>query len=184
MTMASLQGVGFCAHYSPQGDWAFKLALAIARRLSLQLNVFHFLSDPYGPKDATVEGLDRKERQRIVIDREKQLRLYYDPMLGDFLDVGFRLCEEREWTELHRCLSRHEFQLLVLACPFHSSTFGGRRLEDFTDSFVCPVVVVGPTSHLDIRLNSPARLIADRLGLEHIVKTIEPHPEGLSRQAG
>lgn len=165
MTMPSIEAVGFCAQYSPQGDWAFDLALAIARRHSLQLNIFHFLSDPYDPDDREEEGRNREESLQLAVDKEKQLRLYYDPKLDDYLDVGFRLCEDREWTELHRCLSRREFQVLVLAYPSHGATFGGRSIEDFADRFVCPVVLVGPTSPFDIKLNNPARLIAERLGL-------------------
>jgi hypothetical protein len=166
MTMTSLRAVGFCAHYSKQGDWAFELALGLARRNQLQLNIFHFLSDPYDPEDLSAKGEDPSEIQRIAVEKEKQLRLYYDPKLGDFLEVGFRLCEDREWAELHRCLTRQEFQVLVLPRPRLDSTFGGKSLYEFMDRFVCPVVAVGPASHLDIRLNKPARLIAYRLGLE------------------
>jgi hypothetical protein len=184
MTMTSLTAVGFCAHYSTQGDWAFKLALAMARRNALQLNIFHFLSNPYDPADRAGEGLDKDEVRRIVVEKEMELRLHYDPKLGDYLDVGFRLCEGREWTELHRCLSRREFQVLVLARPNHNSTFGGKPLDEFMDRFACPVVVVGPTSPLDIWLNSPARLIADRLGLGGLAGMSGVRQGGWVRQAG
>lgn len=184
MTMTSLEAIGFCAHYSPQGDWAFELALAMARRLGLQLNVFHFLSDPYDPADRPPDGLDSQELRRLVVAKEKRLRLYYDAKLGDFLDVGFRLCEDREWTELHRCLTRREFQVLVIPCPDHQATFGGRPLEEFVDRFVCPVVVVGPTSPRDVLLNRPARLIADRLGLDGPPDALGWRSGGAVRQAG
>jgi hypothetical protein len=184
MTMTSLNAVGFCAHYSRQGDWAFELALAMARNNLLQLNIFHFLSDPYDRTDGTGEDRDRDEIRRIVVEREKQLRLYYDPKLGDYLDVGFRLCEDREWAELHRCLTRREFQVLVLPRPRLDSTFGGKPLYEFMDRFVCPVVAVGPTSPLDIRLNSPARLIAYRLGLEGHAGLGAPHQAGSLRRVG
>ena len=184
MTMTSLEAVGFCAHYSKQGDWAFELALAMARRNLLQLNIFHFLSNPYDLMDRTGKGRDRDEVQRIVVAKEKRLRLYYDSKLGDYLDVGFRLCEEPEWTELHRCLTRREFQVLVLARPRHDSTFGGKPLDEFMDHFVCPVVAVGPASALDIRLNSPARLIAYRLGLEGQTGMTGLHGGGVIRKVG
>ena len=45
------------------------------------------------------------------------------------------------------------------------STSRGKPLEEFADTFVCPVVLIGPSSPHEFRLNSPARLIADRLGL-------------------
>jgi hypothetical protein len=182
--MTSIEAVGFCAHYSTQGDWAFEVALAMARRNLLQLNVFHFLSNPYDPADRSAEGIARDELQRVAVEKERRLRLYYDAKLGDYLDVGFRLCEDREWTELHRCLTRREFQVLVLARPRHDSTFGGKPLDEFMDSFVCPVVAVGPTSPFDIRLNSPARLIADRLGLEGPAGMTGLHGSGLARKAG
>jgi hypothetical protein len=184
MTMTSLQAVGYCAHYSAQGDWALSLALAMARRNGLQLNIFHFLSDPYGQAKEIEPDLDGQKLRDVVVEKEKELRLHYDPMLGDYLDVGFRLCEDREWTELHRCLTRREFQVLVLACPHHESTFGGKPMDEFMDSFVCPVVLVGPTSPLDIRLNDPARLIARRLGLEDPTGILGSSPGGLSRRAG
>ena len=31
MTMTGVYAVGFCAHYSPQGDWAFNFALSLAQ---------------------------------------------------------------------------------------------------------------------------------------------------------
>ena len=184
MTMTSLQAVGYCAHYSTQGDWALSLALAMARRNGLQLNIFHFLSDPYSSGDRTEPLLDGEQLRSVVVQKEKELRMRYDPKLGDYLDVGFRLCEDCEWTELHRCLTRREFQVLVLACPQYDSTFGGKPVDEFMDSFVCPVVLVGPTSPLDVRLNSPARLIAQRLGLENPAGILGVSPGDLSRRAG
>jgi hypothetical protein len=165
MTMISVEAVGLCAHYSRQGDWAFELALSIARRHSLRFNIFHFLEDPYELNRRTADKLPGERRWQAVVEAEKKLRLYYDPKLGDFLEAGFRLCEDPEWTELHRCLTHREFQVLVLARPALETTFGGRLIEEFADGFVCPVVLVGPSSPFDIELNSPARLIADQIGL-------------------
>lgn len=165
MTVMSISSVGFCAHYSQQGDWAFDFALALARRSMLQLNVFHFLADPYDPTDRTGEGLSQAERRRIIIERERELRFYYDSRLGDYLEAGFRVCEDREWVELHRCLARREFQVLVLGYPRYGARFAGKPLEEFAHCFACPVVLVGPTGPSELHLNSPARLAADRLGL-------------------
>jgi hypothetical protein len=165
MTTTHLRSIGLCAHYSPQGDWAFDLALDIARRGEMQLNIFHFLANPYDPEDRTGLGLPDGEYRRLVIEQEKKLRLYYDDRLGDYTKVGFRLCEDREWLELHRCLTRREFQLLVLPWLRHDSTFGGAPLADFADRFVCPVILVGPSAPSDLHLNSPARLISDQFDL-------------------
>jgi hypothetical protein len=165
MSTFAVRAVGFCAHYSTPGDWAFDFALRLARERSLRLNVFHFLTNPYDPGARVPEGLSREERAALAIQLERDLRLYYDARLGDYLDAGFRLCEDPEWTELHRCLTKREFQVLVLGHPHEGARFGGVPIEDFATSFVCPVVLVGPSSPLDVRLNEPAALIHDKLGL-------------------
>jgi hypothetical protein len=165
MSTFTVRAVGFCAHYSRQGDWAFEFALRLARAGSLRLNVFHFLVDPYDPEARPPADLTPDERAALAIQLERDLRLYYDRRLGDYLDAGFRLCEDPEWTELHRCLTRREFQVLVLGYPREGSRFGGVPIEEFASSFVSPVVLVGPGSRREIRLNPPAALIRERLGL-------------------
>jgi hypothetical protein len=165
MTMPRLEKVGFCAHYSRQGDWAFDYALGLARLSGIPLNVFHFLSDPYDPTDAPPTGLSRKDRQNLVVERERELRMYYDSRAGDYLNVGFRLCEDNEWTELHRCLLLREFQTLVLGYLRPDAVFAGKPIEQFADGFVCPVVLVGPDHAQQFRLNRPAALLPERLGL-------------------
>lgn len=165
MTQATINAVGFCAHYSAQGDWAFDFALELARRRGQRLNVFHFLVDPYDPEDHRGEILSPDEKHELAIEQERELRLYYDERGGDYLEIGFRLCEDPEWTELHRCLTRREFQVLVLAYPWPGATFAGMTLEEFAHSFVCPVVLVGPGSSGEIRLNHPAHLLGDSLGI-------------------
>ncbi|MFC2171423.1 universal stress protein [Acidobacteriota bacterium] len=168
MTATSIHSVGFCAHYSSQGDWAFNAALNLARQYSLQLNVFHFLSDPYNPDDRLDLKLRHTALDRLIIEKEKELRFYYDEKLGDYLNAGFRLCEDKEWTELHRCLCKREFQVLFLGYPYPNATFGGKPIENFADSFVCPVVLVGPEMPNEYHLNRPAVLLVDRLGLSDL----------------
>ncbi len=165
MAIPTLKAVGFCAHYSDPGDWAFDYALKLSREHALQLNVFHFLSDPYGLEFDDARYLNREERARRVVELEKELRLYYDHRAGDYLEVGFRLCEDAEWTELHRCLVVREFQILVLGCPNPMATFGGRPIEEFAEAFISPVVLVGPDNPDQYRLNSRAALIVDKLDL-------------------
>jgi hypothetical protein len=165
MSTLAVRAVGFCAHYSPAGDWAFDLALELARARGLRLNVFHFLVDPYDPEARPPRGLSREQRAALAVRLERDLRLYYDARLGDYLEAGFRLCDDPEWTELHRCLTRREFQVLVLGYPHEAATFGGVPIRDFATSFVCPVVLVGPGSREEIQLNEPAALIDDGLGL-------------------
>jgi hypothetical protein len=165
MTIPHLNAVGFCAHYSEAGDWAFDYALRLSRLHGLQLNVFHFLTDPYDPTDTDLGPITREERARLIVERERELRMYYDTRAGDYLDVGFRLCEDNEWTELHRCLLIREFQVLVLGYPDPAASFAGRPIEEFANAFVSPVVLVGPGDESQIRVNSRAIIIRDRLGI-------------------
>jgi hypothetical protein len=168
MTAVALKAVGFCAHYSQQGNWAFDYALRLSREKLLQLNVFHFLADPYKPEDTTSKGMHREEKARLSIDLERELRMYYDELAGDYLEIGFRLCEDNEWTELHRCLLKREFQVLVLGYVSEDATFGGNAILEFANAFVSPVVLVGPNHPDEFYLNASAAMISDKLGLGKI----------------
>ncbi len=168
MTRQGLYAVGFCAHYSQQGDWAFEYALGLAERSGLQLNVFHFLEDPYDPADNSGKDLSAEERAKIAVERERELRLYYDEKAGDYLKVGFRFCEDNEWTELHRCLLVREFQVLVLADIKQGCMFAGKPIDEFAHAFVSPTVLVGPDKADQLRINTRAEMITHELGLaEH-----------------
>ncbi len=165
MAVPTLNAVGFCAHYSDQGDWAFDFALRLSRTHNLKLNVFHFLSDPYDPEDNLADLLSNADRAKLAVEREKELRLYYDQRAGDYLDVGFRLCEHAEWVELHRCLVVREFQVLVLGYIRKDVSFGRKPIEEFAESFICPVVLVGPDRPDQFHLNRRANMIVDKLEL-------------------
>lgn len=163
MAIPTLNAIGFCAHYSQQGDWAFDYALNLSRKHNIQLNVFHFLEDPFDPSQKSMKDISDSEKQKLVIEREKEMRMYYDRRAGDYLDVGFRLCEDNEWTELHHCLLVREFQILVLGYIDKDAHFAGKPIEEFANSFVCPVVLVGPDSPEQLHLNSQANLISEQL---------------------
>jgi hypothetical protein len=92
MTTATFRAVGFCAHYSKQGDWAFAFALDLSKKYSLKLNVFHFLEDPYDSSDTNIRHLTEAQLSNLAIERERELRLYYDGLAGDYLDIGFHSC--------------------------------------------------------------------------------------------
>jgi hypothetical protein len=171
MTTVSIDSVGLCAHYSPPGDWAFDLALRIARRRGVRLNVFYFLTDPFDPEARARQTPSRDELIQMIVDRERELRMYFDERAGDYLDVGFRLCEDTEWRELHRCLIKREFQVLVLPYPHSRAHFGGRPLIDFVEDFGCPAIVVGPDAPDRLYLNLPARLITEQLDLPSHYRT-------------
>lgn len=166
MAIPTFNAIGFCAHYSDQGDWAFDFALRISESTGNTLNVFHFLTNPYDPDDNAAEKMSPEERERMAVEREKELRMYYDDRAGEYLDVGFRVCYDNSWIELHRCLLIREFQILVLGYPHHGAYFAKKSIEDFANSFISPVVLVGPDSPDEFYLNKQAFLIIDKLGLD------------------
>jgi len=102
-----------------------------------------------------------------AIELEKRVRLYYDERLGDFTNVGFRLCEGDEEPELRRCLiMRREYDVLVLPYRSHGHRFGGRSIEEFAQSMPCPTILVGPDRENRLFVNATAHIWMDRLGLQ------------------
>ena len=165
MTIPTFNAVGFCAHYSKQGDWAFDFSLQLSQLHNVQLNVFRFLKDPYGPNDTWPKHLSHSKIEKLAIAKEKKLRLYYDQRAGEYLNVGFRLCYDDSWTELHRCLMMREFQLLVLGYTESGAIFGSKPIEKFANDFISPVILVGPENPKQFYLNSQAALLSSELGM-------------------
>lgn len=168
MTVQGIRGVGYCARMTRSGDWAFDYALDLAVDHEVRLDVFFFPTPPCRPhatRGRRGELAALSEEQRIRM--EKDVRLYYDDLLGDFVNVGFRLCEGDEDPELRRCLLvRKEYDVLVLAYEGYHCLFGSRRIEEFSESMPCPVVLVGPERPDQFFVNTPARVWIPRLGLE------------------
>jgi len=167
MTRARLNAVGYCARMTPVGDWAFQLALDLARRYDAQLDIFIFPTHPceeHEPRGARGDRAGISDQDAIDIERE--VRLYYDELLGDYVKVGFRLCLGDEAPELKRCLFGREYDVLMLAYEKRLCPFGERPIEEFADRMQCPVVLVGPGSRNEIYLNSPAELWTADLGLD------------------
>jgi len=165
VTIPTFNAVGFCAHYSEQGDWAFDLALQISQLHNLQLNVFHFLKNPYDSNKSWPSHFSHEQLEKIAIAEEKKLRLYYDHRAGEYLNVGFRLCFDDSWSELHRCLMIREFQLLILGYTAYGAKFTGKPIEKFADDFISPVILVGPDDPGQYYLNSRAGLLSYKLGI-------------------
>ncbi|MEN8148927.1 MAG: universal stress protein [Planctomycetota bacterium] len=164
MTTLTLNAVGLTADLSPSGDRAFRYALSLARTYGLQLNVFAFLDNPFEP-DPTVSELTPEEREKRIIAADRKLRLHYEDRLGDFVDVGFKVCEGREGEELRRCLKRREYQLLVIPYRDHGMPFGDMPVEQFASRFLSPVVLVGPWRKVRYYLNAQAVHLKDKLHL-------------------
>ncbi len=161
MTSIAVKDIGFTAHFSRQGDWGFEFALSLARRLGHRLNIFYFPRLDSSLSNRPAGRLD--EDELVALDR--RVREYYDDRLEDFVDVGFRVCEDFVATELRRCLFRREYQVMVLGYLGHGATFGDDSIEAFAYRFNGPVVLVGPDRPDQLYLNPPARLVGWRLGL-------------------
>jgi len=173
MTTLSVEAIGLCAHYGEDGERAFQLAFSLAKKRRRRLNIFQFLNDPYEPTADDHADVTGTERQRRLVEMERTLRLHYDARLEDYVDVGFRICEDSAWKELQRCLLlRREFQTLVLVCPSEGARFGDGPLLQRVDQFGCPTIVVGPGSRPH-RCNAPARLILDQLFDQDIVSGLQ-----------
>ncbi len=180
MTTPRVTKIGLVAHYSPQGDWAFDAALQMARTRQATLNVFQFLESPYeAPLDLPPSQVSTREfDDKILIDADRRLREYYDDSLGEFVDVGFRVCESgRHNLELRQCLKRREFELLIVPYLEYGSTFGNMPVEEFAYRFNAPVMLVGPELAQQYHLNPSAEVISKTLYLPEGILSVIPQPK-------
>lgn len=161
MTTIAVKDVGLCAHFSLPGDWAFEFALSLARRLRHRLNIFYFprLDPSFSDRPASAWAEDE------LVDLDRRVREYYDDKLGDFVDVGFRVCEDLVDMELRRCLFRREYQVMVLGYLGYGAPFGDSSIESFAYRMNSPLALVGPHRPSQFYLNPPATLISGQLGL-------------------
>ena len=58
-----------------------------------------------------------------------------------------------------------EFQVLVLGYAGKDGTFSGKPIEEFANSFICPVVLVGPDGPEQFHFIRAADLISEKLGV-------------------
>lgn len=167
MTKARLNAIGYCARMTEVGDWALRYALDLARRHGAKLDIFFFPTSPcegHEPRGRRGGGFEISDADAVEIER--RVRLYYDELLGDYVQVGFRLCLGDEAPELRRCLFDREYDVLVLAYERRLCPFGERTIEEFAERMQCPVILVGPGSGDEFSLNRPAQLRTADLGLE------------------
>jgi len=158
-----MNGIGLCAIFSREGDWAFDYALSLARHHRTRLNIFHFLESPYQlRRDMVFVDADRKEVAPVSPDllakKDKELRESFDDRLGEYTDVGFRLCEGNDEFELKRCFRKGDYEILVIGYHGKGAPFGGTTtIDEFAAKFKAPVVLVGPESPDSYHINEPAR---------------------------
>jgi hypothetical protein len=161
MSTIRVKDIGFCAHFSRQGDWAFEFALSVARLLNSQLSIFYF---PWVDRPVS-DWPGGRLRDNELVNLDRQVREYYDDKLGDFLDVGFRVCEDLVDKELRRCLFHRDYQVMVLGYLAYQAPFGDCSIESFAYRFNGPLVLVGPRRPDQFYLNPPATLVRWQLGL-------------------
>ena len=99
-----MKGIGLCAIFSRQGDWAFDYALSLARKHKAKLNVFHFLESPYAVRRDVVFVDAKKDKTAVVTPdliakKDKELRLKYDERLGDYIDVYISLDKNKSESD-------------------------------------------------------------------------------------
>jgi hypothetical protein len=166
-----MKGIGLCAIFSRQGDWAFDYALSLARKHQAKLNVFHFLESPYAVRRDVVFVDAEKDKTAVVTPdliakKDKELRLKYDERLGDYVDVGFRLCEGSDEWELKKCFKRGDYEVLVIGYQAKHADFGGTTtIEEFAGRFHGPLVLVGPESPDVFHINEKAKEMLDQLDI-------------------
>lgn len=158
-----MQGIGLCAVFSRQGDWAFDYALSLARKHKTKLNIFHFLESPYMLRRDVVFVDETHTKTAVVTpeliaEKDKELRHTYDEKLGDYVEVGFRLCEGAHEWELRKCFKKGDYEILVIGYQGKGADFGGTTtIEEFAKKFHGPLVLVGPEASDEFFLNEPAR---------------------------
>ncbi len=166
-----MRGIGLCAIFSRQGDWAFDYALSLARKHNCRLNIFQFLESPYAlRRDMVFVDKSRSKTApvtpELVAEKDKELRSAYDEKLGDYVDVGFRLCEGNDEVELKKCFRRGDYEVLVIGYQQKGAVFGGTTtIEDFAKRFQGPIVLVGPDSPNTFYVNEKARALIGELNI-------------------
>lgn len=165
--------LGLCTNFTQTDEWAFEYALQLARKRGWQLNICHWLNSPYTlRRDVVPDDLFDLTRLQTVTPAlltrlELQLRQYFDPKLGDFTDVAFKLCEGQYQVELVRCLRSHLLDLVVMG--YRSVDEGNfenwQPLEVFAANLPYPIVLVGQDGPQSFLLNAQAQEWLDQLDL-------------------
>jgi hypothetical protein len=168
-----MKTVGFCTHFAPTDEWAFEYALNLARTQHWQLNICHWLESPFTIRRDVVYA-DPFEHDQIVTvtpallnQLERRLREYYEPKLGDFTEVAFKLCEGQYQVELVRCFRQQLLDLVVMGYQPAPDTpsLGERSVEAFAAGLAYPAIVVGGNGPGTFLINQAAVDLPDQLVL-------------------
>lgn len=158
-----MKGIGLCAIFSRQGDWAFDYALSLARHHKTKLNIFHFLESPYAlRRDVVFVDAEKTKTAPVTPDfiatKDKEMREMFEERLGDYVEVGFRLCEGNDEFELRKCFKKGDYEVLVVGYKEKGAAFGGTTtIEEFAAKFKGPIILIGPESADSFYINDHAR---------------------------
>jgi hypothetical protein len=160
-----MKKIGLCTHFSQTDEWAFNFALELVRRQGWQLTICHWLNSPYSLRRDVVYpslhegGEPQSITPALLTQLELELRQTYEPKLGDFTDVAFKLCEGMYQVELTRCFRQNLLDLVVVGYQhFDEQTISSEQpLEEFAAHLNHPLVIVGPDAPDHFMLNQAAQ---------------------------
>lgn len=165
-----MKKIGLCTHFSQSDDWAFDFAFDLVRRRDWQLTICHWLNSPYRfRRDMVYPSLHKNGEPQLITDKlmtklDLELRQYYDPRLGDFTNVAFKLCEGMYQVEIMRCFRQNLLDLVVIGYMHEEQVEGGEQsLERFAAHLNYPMVIVGPERADQFILNKAAEAWLDDL---------------------
>ncbi len=156
--------LGFCTHFTQTDEWAFEYALNLVKSRGWQLNICHWLVSPYLLRRDLVQdellpsNSPVQITPRLLTQLELQLRQRYDPLLGDFTNVAFKLCEGQYQVELVRCLRKNQLDLVVMGYPLQGAPIdpGSLPIEEFAVRLPYPLILVGWNGPQSFLLNAKA----------------------------
>jgi hypothetical protein len=164
--------IGLCTHFSQSDQWAFDFALELVRRNDWQLTICHWLDSPYSLRRDIVyptlrqEGEPQPVTPRLLTQLELELRQHFEPKLGDFTNVAFKLCEGMYQVELTRCFRQNLLDLVVIGSQRDEQMISAEQpLVDFAAQLNHPLVIVGPQSPDQFLLNPAAQSWLDEMKL-------------------
>ena len=175
--------MGLCTHFSQADEWAFDYAFDLVQKKNWQLNICHWLRSPYLLRRDMIQdnlfqpGEPQPITQGLLNKLELQLREYYDPKLGDFTNVAFKLCEGLYQVELVRCLRDNQLDAVVMGYQSVEDELGpgAQSLEEFAQKLPYPLIIVGRDGPGSFLLNPKAMTWLDQLDIpEHAYTVLEP----------
>lgn len=159
-----MKTIGFCTHFTQTDEWAFDYALSLAHARNWKLTICHWLHSPYSlRRDMVYPDFKRAGRVQpitpaLLTSLELKLREYYEPLLGDFTNVAFKLCEGLYQVELTRCLRQNLLDLVVMGYQLPTSEDASveQPLVTFAQHLPYPMLLIGPQRPDQFWLNAAA----------------------------